>query len=169
MKRLLSLLLVATVVVPAFARIKDRNVEPDAGIQASKISGGTFGDDENADGTTTNDFVFPDRVTVTGNTYFVAGATTGLVASTIIPSSSTFILVGATGNLVLSSVPNIGTTNAGVGQFIVVKSTNGTITLRDISIQSDSAVCLSSATLSITTSTPMSFIYDGTCWQNLIR
>src|SRR3990167_897736 len=51
---------------PVSARLKDRNIASDAGIKASKISGGTFGSDATEDAAGTTADTFPGAVTFNG-------------------------------------------------------------------------------------------------------
>lgn len=76
-----------------------------------------------------------------------------------------FTLIGSTGAVTLAGVPNIATTSITAGTDIIVKSTANVITITDQAVLTTSGLCLNANTVTITTSTPVHLIFDGTCWM----
>lgn len=109
------------------------------------------------------------KVTVSGSQSFGVTAVVALSSTTSITPASSYVLIGSTGTaLTLTSTPNISTSTAVTGQFLILKSTGPVITIQDSATLTSSGVSLrSGTTLTISSSTPRGFLYDGTFWVNL--
>lgn len=106
----------------------------------------------------------------TGAQFFTPGAAQSVMyATTTITVGSSYITIGSTGTMTLTGTPTLSTSTATNGQFIVVDSTAAVITVQDKSTLTNSGLCLSAATVAITTSTPVAFIYNAltSCWKQI--
>ncbi len=116
------------------------------------------------------------NLSVTGNltggaipVYTPGAAQSVAVASNTLTPTAGYQLIGSTGAITLTGVPTIATAGATNGQFLILDSTAAVITLQDKATLTGTALCLSTGTVAITTSTPVSFIFNSTagCWKQI--
>lgn len=163
MKRLallfLSMFLVGHQVTFVQARIKDRNVDAAAAIQASKIGGGTFGSGADEDGTGSDDYTFPDTLTVNGNqtlgnlsndtltigAYTIHNASITVNQTVTVSSAATF-----NGNITAGNAPNDKFTVEAYTVYNASISVNQGVTLSSDTVIGSTATFTVQAVQSIT-------------------
>ena len=119
------------------------------------------------DVTVTDDLSVGDDLTLTGSKIYTFPSTTTITGSTTIAVSSSYIVIAGSASATLVSTPNIATSGVTAGTYIIVTSTSGVFTLQDQTTLASSGMSLGSATLTITTTTARSFIYNGTVWKHV--